>query len=95
MFDTLAKERVFEDAQAKLGRPLDIFIVNSYGSAAQSVVVLAMLPLLASLRGISLRQLPDYLLQGDSSSASGVKVTSSAICSKCKFCTTSSIHSCC
>lgn len=64
VFDTLAKERVFEDEQKRLGRPLDIFVVNSYGSAAQAVFVLLMLPLLAALRGIAPGQLPDYLHQG-------------------------------
>ncbi len=32
---SLVKERIFRDAERDLGRPLDIFVVNTFGSAAQ------------------------------------------------------------
>ena len=61
---TIFKETIFDEAKQKLGRPLDIFVVNSFSSAAQAVSVFLFLPLLSALRGIPPSQLPDYLMQG-------------------------------
>lgn len=62
---TVTKSAIFDDAKEKLGQPLDIFVVNSFSSAAQAVCVFLMLPLLSSLRGIPPTQLPEYLAQGE------------------------------
>ena len=45
-------------------RPLDLFAVNSFASAAQATFVLLLLPALAYLRGIPPTKLPDYMNQG-------------------------------
>lgn len=59
------KEKIFEDAKQKLnGRTLDLFAVNSFGSAAQALFVLLLLPVLSSLRGIPIDQLPNYVREG-------------------------------
>ncbi|GFR39864.1 hypothetical protein Agub_g364, partial [Astrephomene gubernaculifera] len=55
------KERVFSSAAASLGRPLDIFVVNSFGSLAQTACVLLLLPATAAAKGIPLQQLPGQL----------------------------------
>lgn len=63
------KEKIFGDAKEKLnGRTLDLFAVNSFGSAAQAVFVLLLLPVLSSLRGIPIAELPSYLQEGKYSS---------------------------
>lgn len=64
VFDTLAKERVFAESEKQQQKPLDVFAVNSFGSASQAVFVLLLLPVLASIKGVAPSQLPDYLLQG-------------------------------
>lgn len=33
---TIVKDKIFRDAKAALGRPLDVFVVNTSGSAAQA-----------------------------------------------------------
>jgi hypothetical protein len=38
--------------------------VNSFGSAAQALVVFLLLPGLAALRGINVTELPQYLSEG-------------------------------
>ena len=59
------KERIFSDAKEKLGgKDLDLFAVNSFGSAAQAGFVFLLLPVLCSLRGIDLKDLPQYLSAG-------------------------------
>ena len=59
------KERIFSDAKEKLGgKDLDLFAVNSFGSAAQAGFVFLLLPVLCSLRGIDLQDLPQYLSAG-------------------------------
>jgi len=58
------KEGFFRDAKERLGGPMDIFVVNSYGSLAQAAFTLALLPVTVSLRGMSLGELPAYLAQG-------------------------------
>lgn len=63
---SIIKEGLFRDAAEKLGgRRLDLFAVNSFGSAAQALFVLLLLPVLSSLRGISPSQLPQYLSDGE------------------------------
>ena len=63
---SIIKEKIFADAKEKLGgKPLDIFVVNSFGSGAQAVGVLLLLPVLTSLRGLSLTELPQYVGDGE------------------------------
>ncbi|KAK9915593.1 hypothetical protein WJX75_001294 [Coccomyxa subellipsoidea] len=62
---TIFKEKIFNDAKQKLGgKQLDIFVVNSFGSAAQAAFVFLLLPGLAALRGINPSELPQYLTEG-------------------------------
>ena len=62
---SIIKEKIFADAKEQLdGQPLDIFVVNSFGSGAQAVGVLLLLPVLTSLRGLSLSELPQYVGDG-------------------------------
>ena len=42
------------------------FVVNTYGSLAQAGFVFLLLPVLSSLKNIPLRQLPNYLQEGES-----------------------------
>ncbi|XP_022152999.1 protein CLT1, chloroplastic, partial [Momordica charantia] len=63
--DTVLKEIIFLDASRKLkGRTIDLFVVNSFGSAFQAVFILALLPFLSKLWGIPFSQLPSYLRDG-------------------------------
>lgn len=63
---SIIKEKIFAEAKEKLdGKPLDIFVVNSFGSGAQAVGVLLLLPVLTSLRGLSLSELPQYVGDGE------------------------------
>lgn len=55
------KERVFRRAAEQLGRPLDIFVVNSFGSLAQTFFVLLLLPATTALNGVALHRLPELL----------------------------------
>ena len=62
---TIFKEKLFSASKKRLnGQSLDLFVVNSYGSAAQALFVLLLLPVISSMRGISLSQLPNYLKEG-------------------------------
>lgn len=62
---TIAKERIFASAKQRLnGQSLDLFVVNSFGSAAQALFVFLMLPVIFSLRGIPLSGLPAYIKEG-------------------------------
>lgn len=62
---SIIKEFVFRDATKRLkGGSVDIFVVNTFGSAAQALFVLLLLPLLSSLKGIPLQQLPTYFRDG-------------------------------
>lgn len=59
------KERIFSEASEKLGgQKLDLFAVNSFGSASQALFVFLLLPVLSSLRGIAFQELPQYLTAG-------------------------------
>ncbi|CAA6654048.1 unnamed protein product [Spirodela intermedia] len=63
--DTVLKEIIFENATKKLkGGSVDIFVVNSYGSAFQALFTCLLLPLLTKLWGIPLAQLPAYIKDG-------------------------------
>ncbi|GLC46764.1 hypothetical protein PLESTB_001488100 [Pleodorina starrii] len=55
------KERVFRSFAAAHGRPLDIFVVNSWGSLFQAAFVLLLLPITTALKGIALADLPAHL----------------------------------
>lgn len=46
------------------GRDLDLFVLNSFGSAAQAVFVFALLPVITAARGMALGDLPGYLAAG-------------------------------
>ncbi|XP_077216768.1 CRT (chloroquine-resistance transporter)-like transporter 2 [Tasmannia lanceolata] len=62
---SIIKEFVFIDAAKRLrGKPLDIFVVNSFGSGFQALFVLLLLPLLSNLKGIPFAELPSYLRSG-------------------------------
>jgi len=61
----ILKEKIFKDAKARMGgKDLDVFVVNSTGSAFQALFVFLALPILTKLKGLSLAQLPDYLTEG-------------------------------
>ena len=71
---TIFKERIFGAAKKRLnGQSLDLFVVNSYGSAAQALFIFLLLPVVSSLRGISLSQLPSYLNEGESVQAAALR----------------------
>lgn len=62
---SILKEFVFVDAATRLkGKSLDIFVVNSFGSAFQALFVLLLLPFLSNMKGIPFSQLPRYLKSG-------------------------------
>ena len=63
---TMFKERIFSQAKQRLkGQSLDLFVVNSFGSAAQGLFVFLQLPAISSLKNIPLSELPTYLSQGE------------------------------
>ncbi|KAH0936802.1 hypothetical protein HID58_004263 [Brassica napus] len=63
--DTVLKEVIFIDSQKRLkGASLDLFIVNSYGSAFQAICIALLLPFLSKLWGIPFNQLGSYLKDG-------------------------------
>ncbi|GKV26271.1 hypothetical protein SLEP1_g35608 [Rubroshorea leprosula] len=63
--DTVLKEIIFLDAAQKLkGGSVDLFVVNSYGSAFQALFICLLLPFLSKLWGIPFSQLPSYLKDG-------------------------------
>ncbi|MCD9559097.1 hypothetical protein HAX54_016829 [Datura stramonium] len=63
--DTVLKEVIFLDAAQRLkGGSVDMFVVNSYGSAFQAVFVCLLLPFLSKLWGVPFTQLPNYLRDG-------------------------------
>ncbi|GIL43868.1 hypothetical protein Vafri_1463 [Volvox africanus] len=55
------KERVFRSFASAHGRPLDIFVVNSFGSLFQAFFVVLLLPVTTALKGIALADLPAHL----------------------------------
>ncbi|XP_015973406.1 protein CLT1, chloroplastic isoform X1 [Arachis duranensis] len=63
--DTVLKEIIFLDANRKLKcGSVDLFVVNSYGSAFQALFICLLLPFLSKLWGIPFSQLPTYLKDG-------------------------------
>ncbi|XP_020235896.1 protein CLT1, chloroplastic isoform X1 [Cajanus cajan] len=63
--DTVLKEIIFLDSTQKLkGGSMDLFVVNSYGSAFQALFICLLLPFLSKLWGIPFGQLPNYLKDG-------------------------------
>lgn len=63
----LMKEKIFRDNKERLGgKDLDLFVVNSTGSAFQALFVFLSLPVLTKLRGLSLAQMPEYVASGAS-----------------------------
>ncbi|KAL3653319.1 Protein clt1, chloroplastic [Castilleja foliolosa] len=63
--DTVLKETIFLDAAKRLkGGKVDLFVVNSFGSAYQAVFICLLLPFLSNLWGIPFAQLPSYLKDG-------------------------------
>jgi len=67
LFPALAstqKEVLFAEARRRLGRPLDLFVVNSYGSAFQAVFTFLLLPVVMWTQGSGVSQLGKYLWDG-------------------------------
>ncbi|KAH6810746.1 CRT transporter 3 [Perilla frutescens var. frutescens] len=63
--DTVLKETIFLDAAQRLkGGSMDLFVVNSFGSAYQAVFICLLLPFLSNLWGVPFGQLPSYLKDG-------------------------------
>eukprot|EP00257_Ricinus_communis_P019880 XP_015578983.1 protein CLT1, chloroplastic [Ricinus communis] len=58
-------EIIFLDAAKRLkGGSVDIFVVNSYGSAFQALFICLLLPFMSKLWGVPFGQLPSYLKDG-------------------------------
>ncbi|XP_057954316.1 protein CLT1, chloroplastic-like isoform X2 [Malania oleifera] len=63
--DTVLKEIIFLNAAKQLKRgSVDLFVVNSHGSAFQALFICLLLPFLSKLWGIPFSQLPNYLKDG-------------------------------
>ncbi|GLT58697.1 hypothetical protein SLA2020_315680 [Shorea laevis] len=63
--DTVLKEIIFLDAARQLkSGSVDLFVVNSYGSAFQALFICLLLPFLSKLWGIPFSQLSSYLKDG-------------------------------
>ncbi|XP_017983858.1 PREDICTED: protein CLT1, chloroplastic isoform X1 [Theobroma cacao] len=63
--DTVLKEVIFLNAAERLEcGSVDLFVVNSYGSAFQALFICLLLPFLSKLWGIPFSQLPNYLKDG-------------------------------
>lgn len=63
--DTILKEKVFKEGKKWCqGQDVNLFVVNSFGSLSQAFFVLALLPVLTAARGMSLKELPQYLAAG-------------------------------
>ncbi|XP_047976989.1 protein CLT2, chloroplastic-like [Salvia hispanica] len=62
---SIFKESVFIDAAKRLkGKSLDIFVINSFSSGFQALFTIAFLPILSSMKGLPLSQLPSYFSSG-------------------------------
>ncbi|CAM8885456.1 unnamed protein product [Rhodiola kirilowii] len=62
---SILKEFIFIDGARRLnGKPVDIFVVNSFGSGFQAFFVLLFLPFLSNMKGIPFAELPAYLKSG-------------------------------
>lgn len=63
--DTVLKEIIFLDSAKRLkGGSVDLFVVNSFGSAFQAVFICLLLPFLSKLWGIPFDKLPLYVKDG-------------------------------
>ncbi|OAY82002.1 Protein CLT3, chloroplastic [Ananas comosus] len=63
--DTVLKEIIFLDAAKKLkGGTVDLFVVNSFGSAYQAFFICLLLPFLSKLWGVPFHLLPTYIRDG-------------------------------
>ncbi|WVZ67371.1 hypothetical protein U9M48_016458 [Paspalum notatum var. saurae] len=63
--DTILKEIIFIDASKKLKcGSVDLFVVNSYGSAYQALFMCLLLPFLSKLWGVPFHLLPAYIKDG-------------------------------
>ncbi|GAA0149516.1 hypothetical protein LIER_08667 [Lithospermum erythrorhizon] len=63
--DTVLKEIIFLDSAQRLkGGTVDLFVVNSYGSAFQAVFICLFLPFLSKLWGVPFHGLANYLKDG-------------------------------
>lgn len=60
----VAKEQIFTESTKKLGKPLDIFVVNTFSSIVQAIGVVCLLPVFFSVRGLPLATMPDYFING-------------------------------
>eukprot|EP00210_Caulerpa_lentillifera_P001937 g1860.t1 len=56
------KDKIFKQSKELLkGQNLDIFVVNSFGSVAQTVGTLILFPLMLRLKDLSIQDIPHYL----------------------------------
>ncbi|KAJ6840601.1 protein CLT3, chloroplastic-like [Iris pallida] len=63
--DTVLKEVIFLNAAKQLkGGSVDLFVVNSFGSAFQALFICILLPVLSKLWGVPFGQLPTYIKDG-------------------------------
>ncbi|XP_022897957.1 protein CLT1, chloroplastic-like isoform X2 [Olea europaea var. sylvestris] len=63
--DTILKEIIFLDAAQRLkGGSVDLFVINSFGSAYQAIFICLLIPFLSNLWGIPFSQLPNYFKDG-------------------------------
>ncbi|CAG9465866.1 unnamed protein product [Pedinophyceae sp. YPF-701] len=61
---SILKERYFLESEKAIGQKIDVSVVNTFGSIAQAVAVVLLLPWITHMRGISLARLPEYLASG-------------------------------
>ncbi|XP_078178820.1 CRT (chloroquine-resistance transporter)-like transporter 1 isoform X1 [Carex rostrata] len=63
--DTVLKEIIFLDARKRLkGGSVDLFVINSFGSAYQALFMCLLLPFLSKLWGVPFHLLPAYIKNG-------------------------------
>jgi drug/metabolite transporter (DMT)-like permease len=63
--DTMLKDRLFKKGKAiQGGKDVDLFIVNTFGSASQALFVFLLLPFVTTARGIPLHGLGNHLQMG-------------------------------
>ncbi|KAJ0978839.1 hypothetical protein J5N97_014313 [Dioscorea zingiberensis] len=63
--DTVLKEVIFLDTSRQLkAGSVDLFVVNSFGSAFQALFICLLLPFLSKLWGVPFNQLPMYIKDG-------------------------------
>eukprot|EP00890_Picochlorum_soloecismus_P005388 jgi/Picsp_1/5850/NSC_03209-R1_crt homolog 1-like len=62
--DAILKDRIFRKGKELTGGEVDLFIVNTFGSASQAFFVFLMLPLVTWSRGIPLSNLGDHVSMG-------------------------------